>query len=340
LNNGAVVTEVIPGPVLAGAQLTYTFTGTVNLSSIGNYTLQTWTALNNDQNYYNDSLTSTITVVSSVSQQLPLTETFNTYNNCSNSSTCELVNCPTGVSWINEENGVIDDIDFRVASGATPSAGTGPDVDHTLGTTLGKYIYLEASSCLGRDAWLTASCVDLTTVLQPQLTFWYHMYGTNMGTLTVDIYSDGAWNNNVFPTLSGNKGNQWLQGSVNLSAYINKVIDIRFRATTGNDFTSDLALDDISITTSSSVNEQSAYNNLRVFPNPSNGLFTLEMNSGKNESLSLEVTDAQGRIIRKENIRVTSAMRYAIDMQGEPKGIYFIRVNGEEGTRTMKITVM
>ena len=77
-----------------------------------------------------------------------------------------------------------------------------------------------------------------------------------------------------------------------------------------------------------------------VFPNPSNGLFTLEMNSGKNESLSLEVTDAQGRIIRKENIRVTSAMRYAIDMQGEPKGIYFIRVNGEEGTRTMKITVM
>jgi hypothetical protein len=161
-----------------------------------------------------------------------------------------------------------------------------------------------------------------------------------MGTLTVDIYSDGAWNNNVFPTLSGNKGNQWLQGSVNLSAYVNKVIDIRFRATTGNDFTSDLALDDISITTSSSVNEQSAYNNLRVFPNPSNGLFTLEMNTGKNESLSLEVTDAQGRIIRKENIRVTSAMRYAIDMQGEPKGIYFIRVNGEEGTRTMKITVM
>jgi len=340
LNNGTPVTEVIPGPILAGAQLTYTFASTVNLTATGTYSLQTWSGLNNDQNYYNDSLTNSITVVSATTQQLPLTENFNAYNNCSTSSTCELVNCPTGVSWINEANGVIDDIDFRVASGATPSAGTGPDVDHTLGTTLGKYIYLEASSCLGRDAWLTASCIDLTTATQPQLTFWYHMYGATMGSLTVDVFSDGAWNNNVFPTVSGNKGNQWLQGSVNLSAYVSKVIDIRFRATTGNDFTSDLALDDISLTTSSSISEQSAYSNLRVFPNPSNGLFTLEMNSSKNETIALEITDAQGRVIRHENIRTGSLMQYSIDLQQEPKGIYFIRVNGAEGMRTMKITVM
>jgi hypothetical protein len=42
-------------------------------------------------------------------------------------------------SWINGQNGVVDDFDWLRNSGATSSLGTGPTVDHTFGTPEGLY---------------------------------------------------------------------------------------------------------------------------------------------------------------------------------------------------------
>ena len=45
---------------------------------------------------------------------------------------------------------------------------------------------------------------------QQCMTFYYHMYGSGMGTLEVKI--DG----NTLFSKSGNQGNQWLEGKVNV----------------------------------------------------------------------------------------------------------------------------
>ena len=87
-------------------------------------------------------------------------------------------------SWVNGQNGVVDDFDWLRNSGSTPSYGTGPSVDHTLGTADGVYLYIEASNSYtkGQKAWLISEHYDKGAHC---LAFWYHLFGQNMGALSV-----------------------------------------------------------------------------------------------------------------------------------------------------------
>ena len=247
LNNGPVVTETFNGNILQGASQSYTFTPTLNLTTSGTYQLKVWTALAGDQNVFNDSANVSINVIPGTTQSLPFLEDFESSGLCSDASNCEVTVCNITNGWINVGNGDGDDIDFRVQEGPTPSAGTGPDVDHTSGTATGNYAYLEASACFNRDAELLSPCIDLTTSTTPQLSFWYHMSGGDMGELHVDVLADGVWTNDVIPAIAGNQGTSWNQATANLSNWTGEIITIRFRASTGANYESDLAIDDINV---------------------------------------------------------------------------------------------
>lgn len=247
LNNGPVVTETFSGSIAQSGTQVYSFTPALNLAVTGTYTLSVWLTLAGDQNSNNDTLNITITVIPAAAQPVPFTEDFESSSLCSDASNCEAAVCTIANGWINAVNFDSDDIDFRVQDGPTPSAGTGPDVDHTLGTATGKYAYLEASVCFNREAQLLSPCFDLAATVNPELRFWYHMLGTNMGELHVDILSGGVWTSDVIPAISGNQGNSWQQATVNLTNWAGEIITVRFRAVTGPDFQSDIAIDDISI---------------------------------------------------------------------------------------------
>ncbi len=251
LNGAAVVSEPLAGTLAPGADTLFVFSLPVDLSVLGNYTMQCWITLPGDLNAFNDSVTYAIQVISGSLAQLPLIEDFETATNCPTISNCASTVCALPNNWINAVNGDADQIDFRVHSGATPSASTGPDTDHTTGTATGKYIYLEASTCFNNEAVLLSPCIDLTSSQTPQLLFWYHLYGSNTGELHVDVFGDGAWSNDAIPPFSGNQGNLWKQGVVNLAPWVGKRINVRFRGVTGGGATSDIALDDISILESS-----------------------------------------------------------------------------------------
>ncbi|MBK9449077.1 MAG: S8 family serine peptidase [Bacteroidetes bacterium] len=253
-NGGPAFTETYAGPLAAGAFANHTFATTVNLSAAGTYTLEAWADLSGDGNSFNDSLSQSTTITTGgATVNLPQNQNFESFTGCSNATNCGTTICGLGSGWINETNGSQDDIDWRVASGATASANTGPDVDHTLGTAQGKYVYLEASACFNSTAQMLTPCINLAGATGPQLSFWYHMNGANMGTLHVDVLSNGAWTLDAMTPITGNQGNQWRQGTLNLVAYIGTVINIRFRGTTGSDFASDMALDDIGILETSAV---------------------------------------------------------------------------------------
>lgn len=145
--------------------------------------------------------------------------------------------------WDNADSG--DNMDWTLFSGSTASINTGPDEDHTTGN--GNYLYLEASGFTNKTAYLITQCIDLTTLDNPSLEFWYHMYGSTMGSLHVDIYYAGQWVQDIMPTLSGDKGNTWFKMEVDLTAYKNDIVLIRFRGTTGSNYYSDLAIDDVSV---------------------------------------------------------------------------------------------
>ena len=130
--------------------------------------------------------------------------------------------------------------------GGTPSGGTGPTADNTTGN--GNYVYLEASNgCNFQEAILITPCIDLSSTLSPELRFYYHMRGDDMGVLHVDLIADGQVFTDIITPVTGNQGTQWIQATADLSAHVGKTINIRFRGITGDGFESDIALDDIGV---------------------------------------------------------------------------------------------
>ncbi|MBN1340882.1 MAG: hypothetical protein JXA03_16260 [Bacteroidales bacterium] len=144
-------------------------------------------------------------------------------------------------------NSLGDDIDWTVNSGSTPSSNTGPSGDHTTGT--GYYVYTEASdpNYPNKTALLVSPLFDLSNMIDVEVRFWHHMYGTAMGNLHLDVYHNSLWVNDVMTAISGNQGNQWHELVLDLTAYAGEQVKLRFRGITGTNYTSDIAIDDFSI---------------------------------------------------------------------------------------------
>lgn len=150
---------------------------------------------------------------------------------------CFYANPLTGYRWESE------------VSPTANSSSTGPYYDHTLfGSTGGNYMYTEATST-GPDAMLYSPMIDLSGLTQPALYFWYHMYGSTMSDLNVEIWDGTTWTNVL--SISGEQQtadtDPWLEAALPLQAYIGQTIQIRFRGTRGSNFYGDLSIDDVKV---------------------------------------------------------------------------------------------
>ncbi|MTI30693.1 S8 family serine peptidase [Xanthovirga aplysinae] len=139
-------------------------------------------------------------------------------------------------NWVRDANG-------------TPSSGTGP----SSAAEGSYYMFLEASSNgstgeIGANATaiLESNCFDLSGETTATFSFKYHMYGTAIGSLTIQATSDGTNWTDLW-TLSGNQGNSWVSESVSLDSYAGGDVKLRIVGTTGSGWSSDIAVDDLSV---------------------------------------------------------------------------------------------
>lgn len=150
--------------------------------------------------------------------------------------------------WVNVSG---DDMDWTNERAATGSGSTGPISDHT--SAPGEvYMYLEASCSANRTAILETPTFDFTNVPSPQISFWYHMYGAQMGTMSVEVNINGAGWVQVW-SISGqqqtNSNEPWRQAVINSVAPNvfggNANVQFRFIGTSlSTGFTGDMAIDD------------------------------------------------------------------------------------------------
>jgi hypothetical protein len=150
-----------------------------------------------------------------------------------------------------------DSFDWTLDSGGTNSLYTGPSDDHSANGT-GNYLYAESSApnTYNQIADLYSPVFDFSSMSRPRLSFWYHMYGLTMGDLVVDIYSGGTWHHAVvyLARQQSLDGTDWQQASIDLQPYTSGTVQqVRFRAVTGSDYYSDIAIDDVVIWDDSSV---------------------------------------------------------------------------------------
>ncbi|XP_032886887.1 LOW QUALITY PROTEIN: uncharacterized protein LOC116979482 [Amblyraja radiata] len=139
--------------------------------------------------------------------------------------------------WSQSKN---DMLDWRRISGPTPSLTTGPDFDHT--TAGGHYIYLEGNDGKPGDRAQLVSppCANGGAYC---MRFWYHMYGAAR-TMMLNVYQVEHGIPYLEWSMTGNKGNRWIEGE--LAFYLSPNSQILLEAVRGNDYRSDVAVDDIS----------------------------------------------------------------------------------------------
>ncbi|XP_052272348.1 MAM and LDL-receptor class A domain-containing protein 1-like isoform X2 [Dreissena polymorpha] len=140
---------------------------------------------------------------------------------------------------------------WSLRMGPTPTATTGPNADHTLGTALGHYSYIETSVGTQGDQSQLISPQLTATNDSACLTFWYHMHGLDIGSLkleTVEYSTDAVGNcietklQNV--TISGDQGAAWRQAQTTLPP-MSKPHRLILTSIQGNGNFGDVAIDDI-----------------------------------------------------------------------------------------------
>ena len=174
--------------------------------------------------------------------------TFNTLCNAALAPTNETFDAGFSNCWSQD---TADTFDWTVDAGGTPSGGTGPSDDFTGG---GNYMYTEASlpRAYGDVATMYSEVIDISGLSNPELRFLNHMYGSAMGTLSVDLWDAGTGTNlgTVF-THTGDRGNQWNEELIMLSTTATSV-QFSITATldsnaTGQTWPGDMAIDEFGV---------------------------------------------------------------------------------------------
>ena len=128
---------------------------------------------------------------------------------------------------------------------------TGPSGDHTSGN--GQYVYHQQTSSFatGTTPRMISPWIDLDTLTAPELSFWYHGFGQQMGDFDVYIQPLGGTWSSLWDTTGithSSASAPWLEQIVDISSYQGDTVRLRFDydGAQGSFFTQ-FALDDISI---------------------------------------------------------------------------------------------
>jgi hypothetical protein len=78
---------------------------------------------------------------------------------------------------------------------------------------------------------------------------------------------------------------------------------------------------------------------LSLYPNPSNGVFTLKLNAGKRINGEITVTDCLGRTVFAQPLDAAGLYSTTIDLSNFSRGIYTVQLKTAEGFASKNISV-
>jgi hypothetical protein len=103
----------------------------------------------------------------------------------------------------------------------------------------------------------------------------------------------------------------------------NVEVDVTDASCSGNDA--------MAVTSTATGIDEAAGINASIYPNPSNGIFTLQLDA--TEALNIRIMDVSGKMVRAE--RLAGANLYTIDMTAAEAGVYVMEIETATG-RTFK----
>jgi hypothetical protein len=87
-------------------------------------------------------------------------------------------------------------------------------------------------------------------------------------------------------------------------------------------------IDNICITFTTSTKEDHGVTDFKIFPNPNNGTFKVELSNLAEKGMNLRVTDLTGRVLQEKTTEIGNKMQ-TIDAQQISEGLYFLQIISE-----------
>ena len=85
-----------------------------------------------------------------------------------------------------------------------------------------------------------------------------------------------------------------------------------------------------------STNSIASLNELSISPNPSTGLFNIQLSFDQSEFVEFEVLDLTGKLMQSTNRNLTSG-QIDFDLSDAPEGVYFVRITAGAESITKRI---
>lgn len=344
VDNLLISSEIIGSSIQGNSSIVFTFNQKVNLSTYGQeYSLKTKVRHINDTNDFNNSIENYR--VKNFTQTVGYMEDFESFSpayydtdgNEYQSGSDLLAN-----GWIANPSSVEDLYFWKTMNpprgilspeqGATYSLHTGPYAHRTSNGNTFLYTETPGSTLPSSSAFLTFPCLDLRGQSNIYLDFWFHKYGADMGDLYISVIANGTLHNlDTIPGQShGSSVSPWRLRTVDLSAFSGQDIQLQFEAyRTYPSYKCDIAIDDISIYNPLTVGlptqdgiTPSESKRLIVYPNPSNGNFTMRASK---DLLNQEyfLFDMKGQLLLESTIR---QQKTPLNLDRLEQGVYFIRL--------------
>ena len=228
--------------------------------------------------------------------------------------------------WLQLAN---DHFDWTRNTGSTPTSGTGPEA----ASHGSYYLFAEADGHEGKKAVLEGPCFDLSTASTPMLAFDYHLYGSEMGSLTFQVSTTAGASWTGLYQIAGHQGNSWQTALVDLSDYAGQIVKLRFIATIDGQ-RSDLAIDHLRLgeDLSTGLTDLSRSSLLTLWPNPAQDRLQVRLETSVAESLQWQLVDCLGRAHAQGELQPFAGLaelELAVDRL--PNGFYLLVLQGDSG---------
>jgi len=132
----------------------------------------------------------------------------------------------------------------------------------------------------------------------------------------------------------------WYKTQYDLTPFVGQDIFIIFRLASESSLY-DINLDDVTINDDVINNVNNINNNLsvKVYPNPSNGQFTIDANFNEKQDIKLTIVDISGRVVYNNMFNGVANINKEIDVKQYTKGMYYIILSNDNIIHQEKIVI-
>lgn len=229
VNNNTIKWDTIRANLFLGDTLTYTFTPTADLQNYNMYWIKAWTAMPGDVKTFNDE----VSLQDSIEYTAPITS----FPYIEDFEDGIVQSQELGNRQFRFDDGVINFYRWIINADMTSTRNTGPFQGFGYG---GKYLYSESLANDNQESstFFRSVCVDLAGMTSPVIEYYYHMFGSGIKSLEIQVSRANedlkTWTTIASSVLNnqqqGGELVDWKYKKVSLSAYLGETIKIRFKA--------------------------------------------------------------------------------------------------------------